>query len=274
MSLAVAAMQLCVVQSLSGQIQAKVLDSAVDPRDLEGGPLPVVIIYSALGRRRVQGMEFFDSRHLVDLVLDFGVAHKATRTFTDGTAQEVVEFQATDAGYDALLQTMEYECGKILFASNDPWPDLFRRFVFSFAKEEETDWSRGQLAEGGRQALLRQVYRIDILGDPVPGAPLPALWSDLLTAMSADAELVEMAKYWRALIASPTLPEWRREQAQLGLSLSDMFALGPAPLVVGPNEPPAPNVGISGVDEASTVAGTVDQATIIEDGGPAVVIAE
>lgn len=274
MSLAVAAMQLCVVQSLSGQIQAKVLDSAVDPRDLEGGPLPVVIVYSALGRRRVQGLEFFTSTHLVDLVLDLGVAAKATRTFEDGGTQEVVQFQATDSGYDALLQTLEYECAKILFASNDVWPDLFRRFVFSFAREEETDWARGQLAEGSRQALLRQVYRMDIAGDPVPGAPPTELWSDLLIAMAADPDLVDMGKYWRALITTPTLSEWRQEQAQLGLSLSDMFALGPAPLVVGPEEPPAANTQISGVDEVATVSGNAACATIAEDGGPAVVIAE
>lgn len=274
MSLAVAALQLCAVQSLNGHIQAKVLDSAVGLRDLEGGPLPIVIVYSALGRRRVQGHELFNSHHLVDLVLDIGVARKVMRTFDDGGAQEAVEFQATDAAFDALLQTLDYECAKILFAGNDVWPDLFRRFIFAFAKEEESDWSRGQMAEGGRQALLRQVYRLEVMGDPIPGAALTPLWSDLFTAMSDDPELAEMGKFWRALITGPALPAWRQQQIQLGLSLSDIFALGPAPLFDTTGDPAPANVEITAVDEVGAIVGGADRATITEDGGEPVLIAE
>src|SRR5688500_1811942 len=205
-TLSVIAMQVCAVQSLNGKVQASVYDSSVDLRDLETGPAPVVVVYSASGRRRVQGRELFDSHHKVDFVLDIGISHKVTRTFSDGTTTHTAEFQATDAAFDALLHSINYECSKRLFASNDKWPDLFRRFIFSFS-EEESDWARGQLAEGGRQALLRQTYSLDVKGDPIPGAPLSDLWEDFLAAMAEEPDLVDLGKYWRSLILDSTVPD-------------------------------------------------------------------
>jgi len=236
-TLSVIAMQVCAVQSLNGKVQASVYDSSVDLRDLETGPAPVVVVYSASGRRRVQGRELFDSHHKVDFVLDIGISHKVTRTFSDGTTTHTAEFQATDAAFDALLHSINYECSKRLFACNDKWPDLFRRFIFSFS-EEESDWARGQLAEGGRQALLRQTYSLDVMGDPVPGAPLSELWADFLTAMSEDPELADMGKYWTSLITDPELPMWRQEQVRFGLTFKDIFALGNAPPLYEVSDPP------------------------------------
>lgn len=272
MSLSVAALQLCVVQALDGRVQAKVLDSSVDPRDLENDPLPVIIVYSSDGRRRVQGMEFFDPiLHAVDLVLDLGVAHKTTRTFENGGMQEVVEFQATDASYDALLQTMDYECAKVLFTENGTWPELFRRFVHRFSKEAETTWARGALAEGGRQAFLRQTYRFEVVSDPIPGAEPSDLWRDLLAAMDADAELAELSKYWRSLITSPGLPSWRALQGELGLNGATMTAMGDGPISgeVGAGGDLIPATQLSGESDRATITVDADGATIkIGDSAP------
>jgi hypothetical protein len=267
MSLAVAAMQICAVKALDGQVQAKVFDSAADPRDLENAPLPIVIVYSALGRRRVEGRELFTSPHKVDLVLDLGVARQGSRTTGEGDAQVTVEFPATDSSYDIVLHTLDYECARILLQSKAPWADLFRQFVWNFAQDEESGWSRGQLADSGvRLALIRQVYRIDVLGDPIPGAPLTKVWSDFLAAMDADPECSDISKYWRALITSPTVPEWQQEQAQLGLTLAAMYALGQAPTSQTTDDPLplSTEIDIKFPDEPSEIIVDPSHATITE----------
>jgi hypothetical protein len=277
MSLAAAAMQICAVKALDGHVQAKVFDSAANPRDLENEPLPVVIVYSALGRRRVEGRELFTAPHKVDFVIDMAIARKVSRTTGEGDAQVTIEFPATDSGYDIVLHTLDYECARILLQSNNTWPDLFRQFAWNFAKDEESDWSRGQLADSGvRLALIRQIYRIDVLGDPIPGAPLTQTWSDLLAAMDADPECSDISKYWRALITSPTVPEWQQEQAQLGLTLAAMYGSGVAPQSETIDDPVIASTEISGNfdDEPSALVGDPTQATIAEDGGDPVKIEE
>ena len=56
-----------------------------------------------------------------------------------------------------------------------------------------------------------------------------AVWADLLVAMEADEELSDLARYWRQLIASTIVPEWRQAQPALGLSRVGIRGIGIAP---------------------------------------------
>ncbi len=274
MSLVAAALQIATVKALDGVISAKVFDSMVDPLQLKDEPIPVAVVCAVEGRQHVEGLGYFEGSQSIDLVIDLGVARKVIRTVGEGQQAIQVEFPDTDAGHDIVLHTLGFEVLKALFASNSAWADLWRQLV-ARATAEPSIWERGASAENGvRLAVIRHVMRLEVVNEPPIGGLLPELWGALLGAMDADSELAQIAKLWRALITTPTLPDWRVQQAQLGLNLSDMFALGPAPMFDTTSDPPPANVEISAVDEVSTITGDADQATITEDGGDAVVIAE
>jgi hypothetical protein len=77
--------------------------------------------------------------------------------------------------------------------------------------------------------LLRATYKVETIADPTPGAEPEGVWADLLAAMAADQELSELAQYWRQLIAGLIVPDWRRAQAALGLTVAGIHGIGLSP---------------------------------------------
>lgn len=232
MSLAAAAIQFCAVKALDGNIQAKVYDSNVDAEDLGQEPLPVVVVYCSSAKRSGQiGREIWGGHHVVDFVIDVGVAQKVVRE-VPGTSSPVVsvEFADNDSGHDLMIHTLQYEVERVLLGDNGVWAELWRRLFARLSPEDNSDWDRGASADKGvRLAILRSTYKIELANEPVPGAA-SAVWNDLFTAMEADSELHDIGTYWRALVSTPTLPEWRQVQAQLGMTIEEMtngLAIGP-----------------------------------------------
>jgi hypothetical protein len=59
---------------------------------------------------------------------------------------------------------------------NDTWPDLWRQIWGRHAKTGLTEWDRGESADKGvRLAVLRIMYRLELMDEPTPGAPLTEL---------------------------------------------------------------------------------------------------
>lgn len=285
MSLAAAALQIATVKALEGKITATVFDSKADPLKLRDKPQPVVVVCVVEGRLSVDGLSFFEAQHSVDLVLDTGIARKVVRQVDDGGTLVDVEFPDNDTGHDLVLHTLGYEILRALFAANtnDTWADLWKRLASRASGEggRPSMWERGASAEVGRLAVTRRVLRLEIVNDPVPGMPLNELWTDLLAAMDADAELSAIAKLWRALITTPALPDWMQAQAQLGLTLAGIRSLGFSPLpdpdAAHVNEPvvPATEATIEGAEADTEIVVDEDgPATLSEDGGAAVTLAE
>ncbi|MGJ4927472.1 hypothetical protein ACQR1K_10025 [Bradyrhizobium sp. HKCCYLRH3095] len=229
MSLAVAAIKIAAVRSLKGRTSVgdAVFDSAVEPFDgLRNEGAPVVVISCDTGKRDVEGRELFGARQVIELSVDMFVA----RAVTVDVGEIEIQIPASDEGNELYLRSLAYEVEKVLLADPSPWPELFRRLWFRASAHDLCEWDRGAIADKGRrQALLRAIYRIEPVADPLPGAEPEGVWADVLAAMEVDFELADIARYWRQLIAGSIVPDWRQAQVALGLTAAGIGGIGLTP---------------------------------------------
>jgi hypothetical protein len=238
-SLAVAAIKITALRSLKGRtsVGEAVFDSAVEPFDaLRDQGAPVIVIYCDSGKRQVTGRELFSAPQVIELSVDMFVAQAVT---VDAGETEI-RIPASDEGNEVYLRSLAYEVEKVLLAETSVWPALFRRLWFRSGPQDFCEWDRGAIADKGRrQALLRAVYKVEPIAEPIPGAEPAGVWADLLTTMEADVELADMARYWRQLIAGTVIPDWQQARVALGLTGIRGIGLGqivedPTPVEIAP----------------------------------------
>ena len=233
MSLAAAALRLITVKALDNATSAAaVCDSVVDPRDLLGAEArPCIAVFADAGVRRFKGKSLSEAEHYVDLTIEMFVAKATKIAGLDGDEEFEIEYPATDAGLENRLCRLQWEIESILFGSPAAWPDLWRRAINSISAEGSM-WERGADSKAGARFNFRRIaYRIDVISDPARGEEIdPAgFWHAFLTVAEADQELDELAKDWRALITTPTLPAWRLAAAEFGLPEAAIRMLGVVP---------------------------------------------
>jgi hypothetical protein len=221
MSLAAAALRLITVKALDNATSAAaVCDSVVDPRDLLGDEArPAIAVFADAGARRFKGKSLSEAEHYVDLTIEMFVAKATKIVGQDGADEYEIEYPATDAGLENRLCRLQWEIESILFGSPAAWPDLWRRAINTISAEGSM-WERGADSKAGARFNFRRIaYRIDVISDPARGEDIdPAgFWHAFLVAAEADQELDELAKDWRALISTPSLPAWRLAAAEFGL---------------------------------------------------------
>jgi hypothetical protein len=254
MSLVVAAQRLATVKALTGRTSAglNVHDSVIDPLALMSGDwAPLIVVHCDAGRRTLRDRDLLAATQVVDLTVDMFVARAVN--LSSGEADVVLP--DTDAGHVTYLRSLAYEIEKVLITDPGPWAALWRSLWVRGAAQEAMQWERGADArDGERIAFLRQIYRLELLADPVPGAPLAGVWERVIAAMEADDELVGIGAYWRSLITSPEQPSWRQAMGALGISGSSVQGIGIGPVVADPTpaDDPAPAAEIT-VDAADIV---------------------
>ncbi|MFN3347420.1 hypothetical protein [Pseudorhodoplanes sp.] len=243
MSLAVAAIKIAALRSLKGRTSAgeAVFDSAVEPFDaLRDEGAPVIVIYCDSGKRQVTGRELFSAPQVIELSIDMFVAQAVT---VDAGETEI-RIPASDEGNEVYLRSLAYEIEKVLLAETTVWPALFRRLWFRTGPQDFCEWDRGAIADKGRRlALLRAIYKVEPIAEPIPGAEPTGVWADLLTAMEADVELEGIARYWSQLIAGTVTPDWQQAWVALGLTSVQSIGLGPILEDPAPDENAPPLAG-------------------------------
>jgi len=239
-SLAVAAIKIAALRSLKGSTSAgqAVFDSAVEPFDaLRDKGAPVIVIYCDSGKRQVTGRDLFSAPQVIELSIDLFVAQAVS---VDAGETEI-RIPASDEGNEVYLRSLAYEVEKVLLAETSIWPALFRRLWFRTGPQDFCEWDRGAIADKGRRlALLRAIYKVEPIAEPVPGAEPTGVWADLLTTMEADAELADIARYWRQLIAGTVTPDWQQARIALGVTTVRSIGLGPVLDQPAPDENAAP----------------------------------
>lgn len=233
MSLAVAALRITAYLALLNATSAgaRVFDSAVDPVSLLGAAAaPTVVVYTGKGIRRPRGKALFECNAVAELTIELFVGRGVT--VQSGSDQvPAIEYPPTDPSFENILRRLAYECESILFGSDGPWAILFRDCVTKFA-DQASEWDRGADIEGSRFNFLRDTLRLEIISDPVRGAPIEtgSVWERLLTALDGNQDTRDIARDWRVLMTTPSLPAWRAARAELGLNDESMTLIGVGPL--------------------------------------------
>ncbi|HWW46549.1 MAG TPA: hypothetical protein VNZ94_01765 [Xanthobacteraceae bacterium] len=237
MSLMPAALRIITSKALEGTTSAgeRIFESVVDPRDLlKDKALPVVVIYTDKGSRKVIGRDNLSGEHSIMLSIEMFVA-KATLVkikAEDGKEEDgfEIEYPATDAGLENRLWRLAFEVESVLTGGAGAWSELWREIVVGI---KGVDWDRGADSKAGQRFnFLRLQYEVNVLADVVRGEDLPAglFWSKFLAAMDADQDLDDLSRDWRALLTTPSLPQWRAAMAALGLTMDELKGIGLAPM--------------------------------------------
>lgn len=276
MSLAAQALQIATVAALEeGNVAALVFDSMVEPFKLGQENTVVAVVAVTQGHINFKDRALLSpNSHEVELCIDLAIARKVIRQITTGsdeTEQVIeVEFADTGAGHDFVLRTCAYECFRALITGTGTWAQLWQELWLRGSSERPSTWERGVAADKGvRLGVLRYCLNLEIGDDPTPGVALEegSLWERLLAAMDADAELNDIAKLWRELITSPALPDWRKVQAELGLTFAGIRRSGIGPFE-GSEQPagtgpatPASELRIDDQDRETQLAVKEDEST-------------
>ena len=199
--------------------------------------IKIAALRSDSGKRQVTGRELFSAPQVIELSIDMFVAQAVT---VDAGETEI-RIPASDEGNEVYLRSLAYEVEKVLLAETSVWPSLFRRLWFRTGPQDFCEWDRGAIADKGRRlALLRAIYKVEPIAEPIPGAEPSRVWADLLAAMEADSELIDIARYWRQLVAGTVIPDWQQARVALGLTKIRGIGLGPVLDQPAPNENAAP----------------------------------
>lgn len=220
---------------------ASVHDSAIDPIDqkIADEAMPHIVVFTDDDVRTVQGRDLNSASRQLDLVIEIACAGAVMIEPPDGGQPfPAFEIPTTDAGLELTINLIERQTMRVLLSDQGAWPKLWRRIALAPSRITS---KRGAGSEKGvRFAAHQIIITTETLSEPGFGAAPDGFWADFIAALEAETDdgLKRLAKAIRAEIESPTLPEWRRAMADLGVNEHTAVAIGIGPLVAG--EQPAP----------------------------------
>jgi hypothetical protein len=249
MSLVAFAARIAAVRVLRAALPAAfiVVDSPVDPIDsLEANPAAALVaVYTGQGDNKLDGGAFFAGEPRLNLDLQVFLPQQMVFSYTDAHgAPQTVTLDTRGEGSETALDLIERMIARALAVKADVWSDLFGRFIQTIERVVSSSY----LVETAKvKAPAREIRMVcETLQEPIPGAALTGVWSELLTAMQADAtpgvsNIAALAPWIAAEIAAPAgLSQTEVDRIFLGLSryAMQMIDLGP-----GDNSTPAVDTG-------------------------------
>lgn len=269
MSLVRIAARIALVQALKDrtQVGANVHDSLIGGIEAdENGRLNIgngerrlfMVIYTDTAKSSGGDFRAMHEGADTDIVFEWGIAAGMVATddagapLTDpetGETQIVAGIPDTDANFEFMLDMIGRQA---IDALNDPaneWADIWRDIasggITSIERQRAASGSTGQ-----RMAAHQMRVSAKLMDEPVRGAdiphPLPRLFG--LLDGSDDSELAAKSALMQAALSGSDEP-WIAAQRRLGLSATEIEALGLAPLAVtDQGEAPALQTGTLDVD--------------------------
>jgi hypothetical protein len=265
MSLVALALRLATVRALRGATLAadRVYDSKIDPidHDAVNEANPIIIVATDDDDREVEGRDLLGARRKLDLVIELAVAAKTEVQTGEATQRSVVVLDA-DAGFEIVLNLMGRQVDRALLAGASPWSDLWRSVTAKVVKYESRRGA-GVVKEGQRFAAHQLILQVDTIAEPSFGPVAPgSVWDRILTAMRTDASLMQIADLLQMEITTPTLADWRKAAADLGLRDVGAMSIGLGPAIENPplTEPSEPLVEVTFADrdQGTTWVGNAD----------------
>lgn len=220
------------VLALTGKTLAgkEVRSSLLVPiNEANGDPVPVIAVFTdtmKTQRSDIRGRDILGADAVVTLALE--VACIGLATTQTGEGPEVSTYiPETDEGMEMTIDIIMRQAVAHLQTSSDPLPDLWRQLV---TRVSGLSWERGAgIDKSVKFAARRLEIDCELLSEPTPGEALTGFWDVALAAL-ATAGHTNLANTIRTITAGEPLPEWRRWQAELGLTNDGMRSTGVAPI--------------------------------------------
>jgi hypothetical protein len=240
----------------------------------EESATPIVQVFTdalSSDEKDVEGRDLIGANVGITLAIEIACVTRAPAE--DGKGQVIVIPQ-TDEGMEMTIDLVHRQTFVELQAANTTWGKLWRDFVLNVRSLSAERGSSGE--KGVRFAARRIEIKLETVSDPVPGAPVSGVWVDILAAFAADPELGPLVPALRAAAEGEPLADWRRAQAELGLALSGIRAIGISP-IFETNEDAVPIASEATWDDADrneAIAVDSEQATIAEGEGQPLTLVE
>lgn len=182
MSLTMMALRIAAVQALkagSTLVGDNVLDSQISAIDQTAdGQLrsdqqrPFIAVYTDAAKSQELGQTGLRSNGRVDIMFNCGVSLTMAQTDKETGEASIVEgFPATDAHFEAVLDVLDAQIGRVLSDPDSPWAQVFGDFVQSYVAKEHVRSSSA--AENVRLAAGQTKLTVEVFADPRLGQPLP-----------------------------------------------------------------------------------------------------
>lgn len=232
------ALRLATVRALRGRTLAdeRVYDSehgAIDEVAVER-PLPFIVVYtddaqlhhgdrdlwSTSGNKRVgSGYQ--------KLVIEIAMTQRMRVTGENGEPVAGAVQPETDAAMEFNLDVVERQIIAALMDPQSPWAEMWREIVDHVGDRQS---QRGvSLRDGVRFAGRQITLDVQLMKDPVPGAPLGPIWTRFLALASDDPTLAPVVPALEALLVGRELSDWQIGRSAYGLTLDETRALLVAP---------------------------------------------
>lgn len=257
MSLVAYAIRTCLGAALVGRTLAeeRVYDSAVQPIDemVREGPRPFIVISTDDEDIDVRGWAALDAPRQMNIIVEAAVGGlvRVDRPESEGGPALRLDIPHTDEGIETALNMIGRQIWREIQVGGS-WSDLLRTIAFW---PKKVAVRRGANAEDGVRFAARQyVIATDTIAEPDFGAEPEGAFARLLEMMEADTRLSGDVPLLRAMIVGDALPDWRRAQADLGLTDASYRALGLGPLFREAGEPLAQRFTVAQTGRAPSVS--------------------
>jgi len=257
MSLVAYAIRTCLGAALVGRTLAgdRVYDSAVQPIEemVKPEPQPFLVVSTDDEEITSTGWKLLDAARELNFVVEVaigGMTRIDLPAAEGGGAALRLDIPHTDDGLETTLNVVGRQIFRCLQVGG-PWSDLLQDITYGLKK---ITVRRGANTEQGTRFAARQyVFTTDTIAEPEFGAEPDAIWVRLLDLMQADPRLARDAPLIQRMLVGDALPDWRRVQADLGLSSRSLRALGLGPLFPELGEPTAQRFTLRSPDRTTLV---------------------
>ncbi len=200
-----------------------VLDSPADAADsLAANPgAALIAVYTGQSSNKLDGEGFFAGSPVLYLDLQIFLPVEMSFAYVDGSgAARTITLDTRAFGSETALDLIVRMIARAMAGQGDVWSQL----VGALVQKIETVTAASYLVETAKiKAVAREVRMIcETLQEPVPGASPAPVWTQLLAAMTADAQpdsVAPLAPWIAAEIGAPSgLAQGEIDRIFLGLS--------------------------------------------------------
>lgn len=217
--------------------------------------------------RQIDGHDLIGASSEVTLALEIACFNQAPTK--DGKDVEIF-IPETDEGLETAIDIIERQALAELQAGESVWAVLWRSCRFKTCSLHAV---RGAAIEKSIRFAARRVeIMLELVSDPVPGAPLPQVWTDVLAAFAAaGGNYAKLAATLQAVIGGTALPEWKQWRNELGINddAAIMVGFGPLDDVTDDSGDLIKATVLSGEGNGAAITVDANGATLTPDADPA-----